>query len=175
MGKDGRRKEEQEAEILNRIHNRLGLGASISKEGEIKRQKQNTDDFIRKQLLGRDYKKSQSNRAIDGTKLGFDVGHVGVKPRPAPVKRPVDESDDEGGRSSLGRSKRQKPGKELRSGTLEAAGTKVEAGHPNASTASQSRKKSSNYLDEVLANKSHRKSKKNRKKKGQNMVPIAAE
>lgn len=122
----------------------------------------------------------QSNRASDGTKSGFGVGQVGVKSLPTPMKRPVDESDDEGGRSSLGRSKRSKLDKDLQNGKLEAAGTKGEAVqvHPNtttALTASQVRKKSGNYLDEVLASKSHKKSQKKKRKPRQSMVPIAAE
>ena len=149
----------------------MGLGASISKEGEIKRQKEKTDDILRRQLLGREYKKMQANRSSDGTKSGFGVGQAGGKRLPTPLKRPVDESDDEGGRSSLGRPKRSKLDKELQNGELEAAGTKGEAVHPNPTTASQVRKKSGSYLDQVLANKSLKKSKKKKRHSG---VPLAA-
>lgn len=129
-------------------------------------------------MLGRDYKKSQSNRASNGANPDLGATQVGAKSRPAPATRPVDESDDEGGRSSLGRSKRQKLDKELQNGTLEAAGTDVESVNPNpsaSSTAFQPRKRSSNYLDEVLAKKAHKKSKKKKKKKKHGLVPIAAE
>lgn len=146
----------------------MGLGASIPKADEIKREKENTDEILRRQLLGKDYKKLQAKRASN---LGFGVGQGGAKSRPAPVKRPVEESDDEGGRSLLGRSKRQKLDEELRNGILEA---RVEDVHPDSSTASHAPKKPSNFLDEVLANKSHKKSKKNKKKR-RNMVPPAAE
>lgn len=125
--------------------------------------------------MGREYKKLQSNRVSEGIESGFGVGQIGVKSRPASIKRPVDESDDEGGRSSLGRSKRPKPDRELQNGILNSEGTKIEVVQPNASTASQSSMKPSNYLDEVLANKSHKKSKKNKKKKRHNIVAIAAE
>ncbi|MCJ1469998.1 hypothetical protein MMC07_008643 [Pseudocyphellaria aurata] len=170
--------EREEQEMFTPVPELLGLGASISKEGEIKRQKETTDDFLRKQLLGREYKKLQSNRGSEGIRSGLGVGQTGVKSRPSYIKRPVDESDDEGGRSSLGRSKRPKPEKELQNGTLNSAVTKVEAVHPNvstASTASQSSIISSNYLDEVLADRSRKKSKKNKKKKRRNIVAIAAE
>lgn len=124
--------------------------------------------MLRKKFLGRDYKKLQPDRARDGSKPGFGAGHVGAKPRPASVKRPVDESDDEGGRSSLGRSKRQKLDKELQNGITEAAGTGGEAVLATAATAAQAPERRKSYLDEVLAEKkSHKKSKKKKKKRKQ--------
>ena len=153
----------------------MGLGASIPKEEEIKRQKASTDEILRRQLLGRDYKKLQPDRARDGSKPGLGVGHVGVKPRPASVKRPVDESDDEGGRSWLGRSKRQKLDKELQNGITEAAGTGGVAVLATAATAAQAPQRRKIYLDEVLAEKSHKKSKKKKKRNRPDPVPIAAD
>lgn len=94
------------------------------------------------------------------------------------MKRPVDESDDEGGRSSLGRPKRSKLEKELQNGEFEVAGAKGADVHPNTRTAlnaSQVRKKPVNYLDEVLANKSQKKSKKKKRKTRHGEVSIAAE
>lgn len=145
--------------------NRLGLGASIPKEHEIKRQKESTNELLRKQLLGKDYKKFQSTKPSS-----FEAG---PKLRP-PTKRPA-ESDDEGGRSSLGRSKRPKkrPCNELQNGILleeeEAAGTTttIEAvDHPNPASSPPTAPRNS-YLDEVLlAKKSSKRRKKNRKKKG---------
>ena len=162
---------------LKLVH-RLGLGASIPKEGEIKRQKEKTDDILKRQLLGRDYKKIQANRSTDGTKSGCGVGQGGIKSLPTPMKRPVDVSDDEGGRSSLGRPKRSKLDQELQNGEFEATGAKGAAVHPNtttALTASQVRKKPVKYLDEVLANKSQKRSKKKNRKTRHGVVPIAAE
>ncbi|MCJ1429100.1 hypothetical protein MMC29_007013 [Sticta canariensis] len=170
--------EREEQELFTPEPELLGLGASISKEVEIKRQKEKTDDILRRQLLGRDYKKLQANRSSDGTKSGFGVRQVRVKSLPTPLKRPVDESDDEGGRSSLGRSKRSKLDKELQNGKMEAAGTKGEAIDSNtttALTASQVREKSGNYLDEVLANKSLKKSKKKKRKTRHSVVPMTAD
>ncbi|MCJ1272030.1 hypothetical protein MMC22_011936 [Lobaria immixta] len=168
--------EREEQEMFTPVPEVLGLGASIPKEDEIKREKEKTDEILRRQILGKDYKKWQAKRASDGSNLGSGVGQGGVKSRPAPVKRPVvDESDDEGGRSSVGRSKRQKLDEALRNGILEA---RVEDIHPDEATASQAPKKPSNFLNEVLANKSHNKSKKDKKKKKKqrhNMVPPAAE
>lgn len=139
---------------------RLGLGASIPKEDEVKRQKLETDEKLRKQLLGKDYKRFQNSGVRIGDKIGLGMGQTGPKPRPTSMRQ-VDESEDEGGRSSLGKSKRRKLGKE-QNNVVVTTDMKPEAISAETARPSTARlpKKRSNYLDEVLAKKSQKKRKK---------------
>ncbi len=134
----------------------MGLGASLPKEGEIKRLKIDTDEKLRRQILGKDYKKLQSS----GTRLGVGsssalVGHVGVKPRPTVAMQEADGSEDEGGRSSLGKLKRRKLHQQI--GEIQAETV--------TSIKTRSPQKAANYLDEVLAERSRKRIKKSRKVK----------
>lgn len=146
---------------------RLGLGAMVPKDGEVKRQDMSSNETLRKQLLGKDYNRRQIK---GGKKEGMSrlsaVG-MGSKPRPRPLKWGKEDEDedeeDDGGRSSLGKIKRKRQAEE----EAELAGEGAElgvrgSGSVEAAEGRPQRRK--NYLDEVLAEKSRAKRKKSKKK-----------
>ena len=153
-----------ERERAERGSDRLGLGASIPKEDEIKRQKLETDEKLRRQLLGKDYKKFQNNRVRNGDKIGLGISQTGPKPRPVSMRQQVNDSEDEGGRSSIGKSKRRKLGEDLQSNTAttDIKPEVILADTSSSLSISGSPKKPSNYLDEVLVKKSQKRSKKSK-------------
>ena len=139
----------------------------------MKREQLSSNDKLRKQLLGSDYARKHKNgdRRNGEQIVKSNPFPTGSKPCPTPSKQYAeDDSDDDRGRSSLGKSKQRatknrvqqsinpdendlaKPDKTEKDGLLE----------------SRPPKRSSNYLDEVLADRSRKKHKKSKKqKKGQ--------
>lgn len=105
--------------------------------------------------MGKDYKKLDSIGSRNGTKTG-PVIIGGPKPRPVPAIQAVVESDDEGGRSSLGKSKRPR---------LDEPVQFTQDKHPSDSTVLGQGQRRTNYLDEVLAERSQKKKKKSKKSK----------
>ena len=92
------------------------------------------------------------------------------KPMPVGMKRWVEESDeeDEEGRSGLGRSKRGKKEK-FEEGTQEEGKPDLEAREQSSLqevVVVRGKKRSSNYLDEVLAEKQRKKKKRVKRKAG---------
>lgn len=120
----------------------------------MKRLKADTDDKLRRQLMGKDYKKLDLNKSRNGSKAG-PIILGGPKPRPVPAIQAAVESDDEGGRSSLGKSKRQRLDEPVKS---------IQHKNPRASTVLGQGQRWTNYLDEILAERSQKK----RKKKSKN-------
>lgn len=116
--------------------------------------------------MGKDYKRIQNNGVRNGVKVGLGVGQAAPKPRPASMQQQVGDSEDEEGRSSLGKSKRRKLDKDLQNSAVEATDGKVEAIQAETMSAfstSRTSKKPNNYLDEVLAKKSQKKRKMSQK------------
>lgn len=150
------------------------MGAKVPEDGELKRQKLTSDDLLRRQLLGKDYAKKLRDK--DGHRQGDhrSVGAtllVGSKPRPALGKRKADgSSDEEGGRSSLGKKKKHhehtKTGKDrdAEAEVGEEAMDHEDIRRERLEAAKQS-KKPTNYLDEVLSRKSEKKHKSKKKRK----------
>lgn len=104
--------------------------------------------------MGKDYKKLDSNESRNGSKAG-PILLGGPKPRPVPTTQAVVESDDEEGRSSLGKSKRQR---------LDEPVKLIQHKNPRASTVlGQAQRRTKNYLDEILAERSQKKRKKSKK------------
>lgn len=126
----------------------------MPKEDEIKRLRADTDEKLRRQLMGKDYKKLDSIGSRNGTKTG-PVILSGPKPRPVPAIQAVVESDDEGGRSSLGKSKRQRLDEPVRF---------TQDKNPSTITALDEGQRRTNYLDEVLAERLKKKRKKSSKR-----------
>lgn len=104
--------------------------------------------------MGKDYKKVDSNESRNGSKDGLTMLD-GPKPRPVPVIQEVIESDDEEGRSSLGKSKRQRIDEPVKF---------IQHKHPRTSTALGQGQRRTNYLDEILAERSQKKRKKSKKR-----------
>lgn len=136
------------------------MGAKIPEDGsngDLKRQKLTSDETLRKHLLGRDHAKLQ-NKGGRGQEDRTGFGRAmpaGSKPRPTPGKREEDRisSDDEGGRSQLGK-KRRREAEELE----EERKTEVDASPDNGVAGkkrldSKRSTKATSYLDEVLAQK----------------------
>ncbi|KAL8692622.1 MAG: hypothetical protein Q9218_002386 [Villophora microphyllina] len=146
-------------------------------DGDLKRQKLTSNDVLRKQLLGKDLARLQNKsgrgqgdpRGLEGTLP------VGSKPRPAPAKRKEDDisSDDEGGRSGLGKKRPRKM-----EATEDGQGIEVNAqedrklAHIGSENGHHSKKPRS-YLDEVLAQK--QKKHKTKKKRKANQMGDATE
>ena len=146
------------------IRARLGFGARIPKDVEVKREDLSSNNRLRKQLLGTDYMKKQKKKAHNG---GVEtVG--GSKPLPANGKRIAEsDSEDDGGRSSLGKARRtRKWTRILSDGELvnEAASELPESKEYDLDE-SLSRKKASNYLDEVLADRTLQKRKRSKQRR----------
>ncbi|KAL8947161.1 MAG: hypothetical protein Q9222_006530 [Ikaeria aurantiellina] len=168
--------EKEEQEMFTPVPEVLGLGAPIPddlKDGDLlKKQKASPDDKLRKQLLGKDYAKLAkiSKHTQGGQRGAGDVGPVGSKPRPATEKRKLDEGDseEEGGRSSLGKQKRQEHEKVLvleneQENAEGAAEGKQLSGKGEAQAYS---KTAGSYLDEVLRRKQEKRKVKKKKKIG---------
>lgn len=141
---------------------RLGLGAALPKDGDVKRQELSTNDKLRKQLLGKDHAKKQNKEAMKAHRPGQMNTS---KPRPISTKLepPVYDSDDEGGRSSLFKSKRKRSqgNEDPTKDTTSIQKQSSPRGDPEDALAVWSLNKGKgNYLDEVLAEKSRKKQKK---------------
>ncbi|KAL8745688.1 MAG: hypothetical protein Q9184_007842 [Pyrenodesmia sp. 2 TL-2023] len=173
--------EKEEQELFTPVPELLGLGAKVPddlKDGDMKRQKLTSNDLLRRQLLGKDHAKARSqggHRHADQKAPGATLP-VGSKPRPAALKRKADDSsEDEGGRSSLGKRKHLKyisTGKSGGEGSeLVAEAMDHKDKRRERPEVIKSSRRSTNYLDEVLSQKNEKKHKSKKKKKGpQDMV-----
>jgi hypothetical protein len=159
--------------FTNRVfadHKRLGPGFPIPEDGEPppgvhKRPSLAVDEQLRKQMLGKNAKRVGSRlTATDGR--GKFTGNVPTKPRPAITNRST-ESDEEDGRSSLGRTKR---GRLEQARTMEAEENLDEEGEQapvlevvetlKTPMAAKMKRKPGSYLDEILFERSKKKQKK---------------
>lgn len=161
------------------IGQRLGLGAKIPeniKDGDLQRQKLSANDELRKQLLGRDHAKIHAKakggrEGIVGMIPGSGPRMAGSKPRPQSLKRPfLEESEEEeGGRSALGKTRKKKQARVKPKEDADA----VDAEERNdrqeePAVTANIHKKSSKYLDEVLARKERNKKRKRSKRRKEN-------
>ncbi|KAL8663410.1 MAG: hypothetical protein Q9202_003929 [Teloschistes flavicans] len=165
--------EKEDQETFTAIPEVLGIGAKIPEDvtnGDLKRQKLTSDEMLRKQLLGRDHA-TLRHKGAQGQRDRIGLGRAmlaGSKPRPTQTKRKEDciSSDDDGGRSQLGKRRPREVGEREKYQKAEVdtpiddgvAGERLESAHRS--------KKATSYLDEVLAQKSKKhRSKKKRKVK----------
>ncbi|KAI9700805.1 MAG: hypothetical protein M1836_002174 [Candelina mexicana] len=167
----------EDAELFQPISELAGLGALLPEEvrdGDPNRQELSSNDKLRKQLFGGKIAssvKSGIRPEVTGTGV---VRHRTVTKPPRAVVADAgndDGDEDEGGRSSLGRSKRKR-GQEHGAGTGEG-GPDITAkqstplpGQEQARQLLRGTKPPSNFLDEILAEKSHKKKKKRKHNKG---------
>ncbi|KAI4127897.1 MAG: hypothetical protein LQ338_002982 [Usnochroma carphineum] len=164
--------EKEEQEMFTPVPELLGLGAKVPndfKDADMKRQNSSSNDLLRRQLLGKDRSKVQNNgvhRQGDQRGLG-GVLHVGSKPRPAPAKRKVEDvsSDEEGGRSSVGKRKHLETAKATGNEEVEVGQLGLGPGRRERSEAVKRSKRVTNYLDEVLSRKSEKKQRNKKRKK----------
>jgi hypothetical protein len=135
----------------------LGLGAPLPKtleDGSWNRTELRSNDKLREQLLGRNIGKSPRRQLPTPHR---PLGEKGQTQSCTPCSNSKVESDDDGGRSSLGRSKRKRTVDEdcTTVGDKIADGVKTPAATQNASG-----KKIGSYLDEILIERSKKKPKK---------------
>lgn len=139
----------------------------------MRREELSSNDKLRKQLLGRDYDKKQRSATKYGESRGSGPLQVGSKPKPRtiPTKRAADDdSEYDEGRSSIGKSvKRTHTNPELETAEDAMMDTNQIEGLSSKGE-SQPLKKASNYLDEVLAERSLKKRKKGKKSKKPQVV-----
>ena len=142
----------------------MGLGGTIPKDGEVKTATA-SNDKLRKQLLGKDYAKKHTDRKGREEQSKPKSGQLRVGSKPHTIRGKDDDSEDNEGRSSLGKSKHR-------------VNSMEEAVHTGVKSLMQSdnamldqpvdpprpSKRANNYLDEVLADRSRKKQKSKRKK-----------
>ena len=122
-------------------------------------------DKLRKQLLGKDYaRKHADGKAREEQKYPRSgPSHVGSKSHT--IRREDDDNEDDEGRSSLWKSKHRVHKREEGVDTSETFLTQSEnAMLDQPATPPRPSKRASNYLDEVLADRSRKKQKSKRKK-----------
>ncbi|OJD20728.1 hypothetical protein ACJ73_07936 [Blastomyces percursus] len=172
----------EEDEIFTPVPEKLGLGAPLPKsqaDGNANRTELSSNEKLRKQLLGKNYKKFTPSVSVTGSRPLPKTNkqhHQRAKPQPE-----NDDDDEDEGRSSLGRNKRKRV-EEKRTGddaaTTTGPATEPATSNPNdngedkqsddgSAQRSTQRKKPVSYLDELLAERSkrRRRRKKNRNKK----------
>lgn len=168
LARSDRKKESEEEDSWPVQNSELaGLGAkATTTEDESEARTVNSDEKLRTLLLGKDWVKKQER-----TSVAVTLPKHGSKPRPAPVKvvNEGDESEEEGGRSSLGKSKAWKKN----GGKVQRAEDVVEDVDDSAQVAVEAKiadmsappKRARSYLDEVLAENAARKQKRQKRKK----------
>ncbi|KZF22788.1 hypothetical protein L228DRAFT_238696 [Xylona heveae TC161] len=188
----------EEQEIFTPVPDQLGLGAPLPKDvpdGAVKRRDLSSNEALRKRLLGKNANKIQSKSlpAVHGSSTPLPGKNTlagnkkGDLSRSGPVHARYsaatsDDEDDEGGRSSLGKSKKRATKSEetipnLGSKSLPEAeddesneeGRASSKTQPSSvaqsTTSSVKRARAANFLDEMLAEKAQRKKKKKNKNK----------
>ena len=137
---------------------RLALGARLAKDGEVKRGEVSTDEKLRKRLLGKGYAKDQGNKSKKIEKPVRGSMPFGNKPCLTPANRGAESDSDEGGRSSLGKSRQDRRQVRARSETEPRVCVKPRK-------YKEVPRKASNYLDEVLADRTLQKQRRSEKKR----------
>lgn len=125
-----------------------------------------SDEKLKIQLMGRDWVKRQERKGGNGS--GSVPLRLGNKPKPAATERvsAEEESEDDGGRSSLGRHKAPKA-EAADLGCLEKVDDGDDTGLARSANVPkpQSRpKRPTSYLDEMLAKRAEKEHKKRRRK-----------
>ncbi|KAI9828939.1 MAG: hypothetical protein M1819_006438 [Sarea resinae] len=172
--------EREDRDTFAPVPQQLGLGAPLPKEfveGDSNRRELSSNDKLRRKLLG----KRSLNPQLKPGGLQNSVGAHRPVTKAAntdPVRRDDDDDDDdddeEAGRSSLGKSKRRKVETDLggteepddiaRSGKIALDGF---AAHDKKLS------KPTNYLDQLLAEKSSKKKKKHKKNKAPEVSAVS--
>ncbi|KAK1141407.1 hypothetical protein N8T08_009079 [Aspergillus melleus] len=169
----------EEDEIFTAVPETLGIGAPLptkAADGSWNRAELDSNDKLRRQLLGKNYKKVVAASA--GASATGNPGKPGLRANPGPNPKEVDDEDgedgDEGRTTTVGTSKRQS---RKRKATIEASQssneTAMNPGEGQGESASRqegassrqpprskSSKKATSFLDELLADRSKRRKKK---------------
>ena len=149
---------------------RLGLGGTARKDCEVKREELSSNDKLREQLLGRGYAKRHAEGKIRGVQKPLQRNSLQVEGKTRiiqPRRQANDSSEDEGGRSTLGKSKHRIPviaGKQNIDSNNNAMGQADNVIPDEPTKPPRPPKRANCYLDEVLAERSRKKQKSKRKK-----------
>ena len=172
--KDAAKTREEHGAFTPSASDELGLGAPLAEnengDGDLQGEEVMVDERLRIQLLGRDHVKSQARakgrREAGAVALAM---RMGTRPVPAPAKREERGDgdglgeDDEGGRSSLGKSKNGARAPQLLEERELAA---ADDGVKGLEDENARPRRAGTYLDEVLADRSLRRRKKSKEKDG---------
>ena len=147
------------------------MSGSLATSGTLGRGAPNSNEKLRKQLLGKNAKQGKmGHRSVDARRGGNR--DMPSKPKPAPIAQ-GSESEEEG-RSSLGKLKRQKKQRVLNAvevnddqiPELEDIDIVARVSAKPLQLSRASKQKTTSYLDEVLAERSMRKKKKRKRTTG---------
>ena len=142
----------------------MGLGGIIPKDGEVKTAIA-SNDKLRKQLLDKDYAKKHTDRNGRGEQSKPKPGPLHAGSKPHTIRREDDDSEDNEGRSALGKSKHRVNRLEDVIDTGVTSLIQSDNALQNQPVRpSRPSKRANNYLDEVLADRSRKKQKSKRKK-----------
>ncbi|EEH03353.1 conserved hypothetical protein [Histoplasma capsulatum G186AR] len=173
----------EEDEIFTPVPEKLGLGAPVPKSQEdnsFNRTELSANEKLRKQLLGKNYKKFTSNMPVNGSRDPRLLLEKKQQQHRQHAKEQPQSDDEDEGRSSLGRNKR----KIVTEKTIQAGadgGAAIATPTTTATTIgngdiddlesddgspqrSAQRKKPASYLDELLSERSKKKKRKKNKK-----------
>ncbi|EEH44029.1 uncharacterized protein PADG_00318 [Paracoccidioides brasiliensis Pb18] len=163
----------EEDEIFTPVPEKLGLGASLPKsqaDGSFNRTELSSNEKLRKQLLGKNYKRPTASKSSHPAAAGKKYPQHPVKPQ-------LESDDDEDeGRSSLGRNKRKRMTKMMDEVGTGVTTTSAVSGSVNGKgkgkgkntddeelpgelQRSTQRRKPVSYLDELLSERSKKKKK----------------
>ncbi|OAX81882.1 hypothetical protein ACJ72_03780 [Emergomyces africanus] len=162
----------EEDEIFTPVPEKLGLGAPLPQsqaDGSFNRTELSSNEKLRKQLLGKNYKKSTSGGHVNSSRGPLVAAAAAEKKKKQqqqqyhqlPVNSQLESDDDEDeGRSSLGRNKRQRTKEKTTEVEKDATVTRrTTDGDSNTGDnksaddrqRSSQRKKPVSYLDELLS------------------------
>ena len=172
---------EKKEQGTNHLECRLGIGGKIPDDDQVDRLKMSSNHELKRQLLGRDYEKRQrAKRDLNLSQQAIPMPRTATdrKGPHSQISQKVEtDSEEDAGRSSLGKRKRNRPLQaEKRAAMNEGADEGADedkgqalsnsSGRPEALTLA-SFPRSQDDLDEVLAVKCVRKRKRKNKKKHQ--------
>ena len=146
------------------------MGEDFSEEGEMSRGRPLSNENLLKQLMGKGYSKKQRKEDRNSKEPGPAPSSVGSKPRPISANLHIESDSDEGGRSSLGKSRQREEdgGKVVKYEHIKNVLVKASESEAIGLKQSQTRRTASKYLDEVLADRSLQKQRKSQRTRARN-------
>ena len=142
---------------------RAGVGFVTSQDGEVQPKSSTSTDMLRRQILGKRGREGRAGTGLERVRGGLKMTAPLRKGISRPAKEDDEESEEEEGRSGLGK-KRRDVQHQARSSVIGEGDTKgcglTEPAPSNGN--SLVKQPQANYLDEVLAQRS--KKKKNKKR-----------
>ncbi|CAG8287386.1 unnamed protein product [Penicillium olsonii] len=152
----------EEDEIFTAVPETLGIGAPLPQkaaDGSWNRSDLDSNDKLRKQLLGKNYDRVMKAAAEEKAAAKA----AAAKPVQTQPETTVDESDEEDGRAAMLSKQRKRKGAPAVHPAVAAAEAEAEAEKEKSDDAKgparKSRKKATSYLDELLAERSKKRKK----------------